>query len=398
MQRDQINFIFLNIGHFLDHFFMLIFASVAALHLTIEWHKNYSELIPYATPGFIAFGLLALVAGWLADRWNRRWMMLIFFIGIGMSSILSSLANSPLQMAIGLLFIGVFAAIYHPVGLAMVTDGQKKRGIRLAINGVFGNMGVACAALLTGVLIDYYGWRSAFFIPGTLSICIGLLYLFFIWHEPKIKNNLHLNEKKIIHRKEPIPRAMLIQIFSIIFFTTAIGGFIFQSTTFSLPKVFEEVLSGSASIIGWYAFLVFSFAALAQLIVGYLLDNRPIGTVFSVVAFMQMVLFIMMTQASGINALITALGFMLFVFGQIPINDVLISRITKSEYRSRAYAARYIVTFTVMALSIPLIAWIHGQWGFKILFTCLAASAFMIFVATLFIPKNSKDLLESFHG
>ncbi len=113
---------------------------------------------------------------------------------------------------------------------------------------------------------------------------------------------------------------------------------------------------------------------------------------------MQMVLFIMMTQASGINALITALGFMLFVFGQIPINDVLISRITKSEYRSRAYAARYIITFTVMALSIPLIAWIHGQWGFKILFTCLAASAFMIFVATLFIPKNSKDLLESFHG
>ena len=89
MQRGQLNFLFLNVGHFLDHFFMLIFATVAALRLSNEWGLSYAELIPYATPGFIAFGLCAIPAGWLADKWSREGMMLIFFVGIGLSSLLA---------------------------------------------------------------------------------------------------------------------------------------------------------------------------------------------------------------------------------------------------------------------------------------------------------------------
>ena len=120
---------------------MLIFATVAAL-------------IPYVTPGFIAFGVGAIAAGWIADKWSREGMMVIFFIGIGASSIVTALADSPLEMALGLLAIGVFAAIYHPVGVAMVVQGRRNTGVPLAINGVSGNLGVAAAALLTGFLID----------------------------------------------------------------------------------------------------------------------------------------------------------------------------------------------------------------------------------------------------
>lgn len=395
MQRNQINFIFLNVGHFLDHFFMLIFASVAALHLTDEWSMSYDELIPYATPGFIAFGAFALIAGWLADRWSRRWMMVIFFIGIGISSLLSSLADNTYELAIGLLFIGIFAAIYHPVGLAMVVDGRQNTGIPLAINGVFGNMGIACAALATGVFIDIYGWRSAFYLPGIFSIGVGFCYLFFILYDPEREKSRCQSKKNIIHRENSASKKTLVHIFSIIFFTTAIGGFIFQSTTFSLPKVFDETLTDSASIIGWYLFLVFSGAALAQLVVGYLLDRHSIRIVFLVVSFMQVVLFIVMTQASGINALMTAFGFMLFVFGQIPINDVLIGRITKSKWHSRAYAIRYLVTFSVMALAVPFIAWIHGKWGFNMLFIILSISAFMIFFSVLLLPVTNKLLPQT---
>ena len=35
--------------------------------LSGEWGMSYAELIPYATPGFIAFGVGAIVAGWIAD-------------------------------------------------------------------------------------------------------------------------------------------------------------------------------------------------------------------------------------------------------------------------------------------------------------------------------------------
>jgi MFS family permease len=173
MQRKQLNFLYLNVGHFLDHLFMLIFASVAALRLNSEWGMSYAELVPYATPGFIAFGLCAILAGWIADKWSREGMIVIFFIGIGLSSILAGMSSGPLQIAASLTLVGVFAAIYHPVGLAIVVHDRQRTGIPLAINGIFGNMGVASAALLTGFMIDNAGWRSAFYVPGIISILLG---------------------------------------------------------------------------------------------------------------------------------------------------------------------------------------------------------------------------------
>ena len=100
-------------------------------------------------------------------------MMVVFFVGIGLASVATGLAQTPLQVGIGLFVIGVFAAIYHPVGLAMVTQKWKNTGMRLAVNGVWGNLGVASAALITGYLIDNGGWRMAFIIPGAVSIAVG---------------------------------------------------------------------------------------------------------------------------------------------------------------------------------------------------------------------------------
>ena len=146
-------------------------------------------------------------------------------------------------------------------------------------------------------------------------------------------------------------------------------------------------------MVGWYAFLVFSVAAFAQLVVGYLVDNHSVRTVFASVALLQSVFFFVMTQLEGVAALLVAFAFMLVVFGQIPINDVLVGRIARSEWRSRAYALRYVVTFSVSACAIPLIAWIHGTHGFDMLFSILAIAGLAIFVATLFLPGKEKTAL-----
>jgi MFS family permease len=396
MQRSQVGFLFLNVGHFLDHLFVLIFAAVAALRLTQEWGMSYAALVPYATPSFVAFGLCAIPAGWLADRWSREGMMAVFFIGIGLSAILAGLADTPLQLAAALTLVGVFAAIYHPVGLAMVVEGRRRTGIALAVNGVFGNMGVATAALLTGFLIDASGWRSAFFVPGAASVAIGGLYLVFLRGG---RGATQAADAAAPARgsaaSAPLPRDVLLRVFAIILFTTALGGLIFQSTTFSLPKIFDERLAdlaGSATMVGWYAFVVFSVAALAQLAVGWLVDAVSLRAVFAVVAAAQAAFFLAMTHLTGVASLLVATGFMLAVFGQIPINDVLVGRIARSEWRSRAYALRYIVTFTVMATAVPLIGWLHGTWGFGVLFRLLAAAAFAIFLAVLLLPRAAAAL------
>ncbi len=394
MDRDRINFFFLNMGHFMDHFCMLVFATVAALRLTTEWNMTYSELIPYATPGFVMFGVCAIPAGWLADKWSREGMMTIFFVGIGLSTILTALAQTPLQIGIALFAVGVFAAIYHPVGIAMVVHGREKTGVPLAINGVFGNMGVAAAALVTGFLIDTAGWRIAFVVPGAAAIAIGVAYALYTYagrHIRAAEIASGAAAKKAAAGTVALDRATLIRVFSIIIFSTAVGGVIFHSTTFALPKIFDERLAdfaGSATAVGGYAFLVFAVAAFAQLVVGYLIDHHSVRRVFMIVAALQAVFFAIMVHLTGLPALLVAFGFMLVVFGQIPINDVLVGRITRSEWRSRVYAVRYIVTLSVAATAVPLIAVVYANWGFSTLFMVMAGAAAVIFTAVLCLPRT----------
>ena len=391
MKRRQLEFLFLNAGHFFDHLIILIFAAVAALALAREWGMGYAQLIPYATPGFVAFGLFAVPAGWLADKWSREGMMLVFFLGIGTAAVLTALADTPLQIGLGLFVIGMFGAIYHPVGLAMVVQGRTKTGMPLAVNGVFGNLGVGCAALITGFLIDQTGWRSAFVWPGVVCIVLGLAYALFLFAIRQSGNDADRasGAKANSGQTLQVTGTILIKIFAVIFFSTAVGGLIFQSTTFSLPKIFDErlgELAVTATSVGGFAFAVFALASIGQLIVGYLLDRISLKLVFLVVAGIQVVFFTLMVGATGSVALAVSAVFMLAVFGQIPINDVLIGRITRSEWRSRVFGLRYIVTFSVSASSIPLIAWIYGFWGFDALFWVLTAAALAILIVVVFLP------------
>ncbi|MDU8929410.1 MFS transporter [Alisedimentitalea sp. MJ-SS2] len=397
--KDRRHFLFLNIGHFLDHLFTLIFATVVALVLAREWGMEYARLIPYATPGLIAFGVFSLPAGWLADRWSREGMMAIFFIGIGLASVLTSAAQTPVQMALGLFVVGMFAAIYHPVGLAMIARGGDSMGMDIAVNGVWGNMGVGCAALLTGVLIDVAGWRAAFWVPGGFSVLVGVAYLFTFGDRIRMKNAASASLAPTVagsagSLSSAERHAMLIRVSAIIFFTTAVSSIIFQGTTFSLPKVFEERLqgiAGSATLVGWMAFMVFAVASMAQIVVGRQLDRHGPRSVFAVVATIQLVFFSLMPGLTDWAAVFVALAFMLGAFGQIPINDYMIGRMAKSELRAMIYGTRYIISFGVWATVVPLIAWVHHNWGFDVLFYILAWSAAAILLAVFLLPKRLPD-------
>jgi MFS family permease len=388
--NSRLHFAFLNAGHFIDHLLPLVFATVAALVLTREWGMSYAELIPYATPALVVFGLGALPAGWLADRWSRQKMMVIFFFGIGASAIATAYANTPLTLALGLFAIGLFGSIYHPVGLAMVIQGGQRTGLPLAVNGVFGNLGVACAVLFTSLLIEASGWRAAFIWPGLVTLLVGVAYWILI-RGPQA-DDPHQYEKKSGDTKplQAFTWETLVRVFVIVFASTALGGLIFQSTTFDLSKVIDERLSGltiSITAIGWYTFSIFALASVGQLIVGYLVDCWPLKLVFLAVATGQCLLALALVNSSGMSTIVVWAAFMLVVFGQIPINDVLIGRVTSSGWRSRALGARYIITFSVNATAIPMIAWTHTTWGFGAFFMILAAIAAAIMAFVSFLPK-----------
>ena len=352
ISRDTQYFLMLNVGHFLDHYFMLIFATVAALALSAGWGMTYAELLLYGAPGFTAFALCSLPMGIMADRWGRDPMMVVFFVGIGVSSALTSLAQTPFQLGAGLLLIGIFGAIYHPVGLAIVTARWKKTGMRLAVNGIWGNLGVGSAALVTGIMMDVAGWRAAFLLPGIISILFALPYAL-ISRDIQARTAPPVGgaAAEVPANYGPVWRVLLC-----VYMTAVLGSVVFQSTTVALPEIFEQRLTGladtiavalaafqaqSASVIGFLAFLAFAAASLAQLVTGFMLDKYGARPTLALVCTVQIAAFLAMPGLTDAAAFAVALGFMLGVFGQVPINDFLIGTTASRKSRSRAFGARY---------------------------------------------------------
>lgn len=365
---------------------MLIFPT-AVLAIGTAWQRSYAELLPLALGGFIAFGACSIPAGWLADRWSRVGMMRLFYFGIGGATIATGFADTPAQLALGLTAIGVFAAIYHPVGIAMLVSNQPSLGRALGVNGVFGNTGLAFAALLSGALADFAGWRTAFFVPGALALAVGVG---FVW----ASHGMELGATAARKTDARPPRALLARVFLIVAVATACGGVIFNATTVSMPKVFDERLRALADTnfgIGLLVCATYLIAAMAQLLVGWWLDRRPVRGVFVAVAALQVPLLVAAGSLTDYAMLAVAVAMMFFVFGQIPINDAMIARYTAEAWRARAYAVRYVVSFGASATAVPLIAWVYRTYGdFQPLFAILAVLAALTLASALAFPGERR--------
>ena len=385
--------LFLNVGHTLDHLFMLIYPTVV-LAMSAEMQRPYGELLPLSLGGFIAFGAFSIPSGWIADRWSRFAMMVLFFVGIGVASILTGLARTPFEIAAGLTLIGAFAAIYHPVGTAMLVANASpsQLGRTLGVNGVYGNMGLAFSALLAGAMADTFGWRWAFIVPGLLSIGIGALFA-------RLQHHSAVTSVQARPAPQRLPRVLFARVFVVLTISIICNGVIFNSTTISMPRVFYERLADltqSTLGIGALVCSVYAVAAMSQLVVGWLIDRRPVRGVFAVVMGMQVPLLFLAGTMQNYLMLAVALAMMFFVFGQVPINDAMIARYTAEEWRARAYAVRYVMSFGGSATAVPLVAWVYSAYGdFQPLYAFLAALAVLTFVFALAFPGERTTRLAT---
>jgi MFS family permease len=369
---------FLNWAHAIDHFVLLVFPTVV-IGMEAVYGRPYSELIVLGTACFAAFGIFSLPAGWLADRWSRRNMMVLFYIGCGLSMFAAAMTTSFVTLAVALFALGMFAAIYHPVGMAMLIDISGARGRTLAFNGVCGNLGVSLAAGVTAALTSWLGWRGAFLAPAALCVVTGFVYWMLV-ADDRPKGGKRSTVAEVV-----MSRNTAIMVFGLYVIISLSGGLVFNTMTVALPKIVDERVGQGASLmaVGGLATAVFLCGAVAQLVMGRLVERFSAPLLFAAVVVVQFIAVVWAGYASG-PALVAALALsMAMIYGQVTAGDIVVARYTADAWRGRIYAVRYFLTFTTSAVAVYAIGALHARGGFDLVLAAIALFAGALVLSTL---------------
>ena len=374
----------LNIGHGIDHMFLLIFATAVA-SIAADFDSNWVDLMPYSAGAFLMFGLGALPAGRLGDLWGRRNMMLIFFFGMGASALLVALTQNSWQLAAALLVMGAFASIYHPVGIPMLVQNVHNPGEVIGMNGLAGNLGIAVAAILTGFLIKWAGWRAAFVVPGLLAFACGVIFAL------QCPRETVAPAKRSGKAQVALSSRTLARVFFVMTAAAATSSILFNFTTSGNAQLLAESFRGvieDPALLGALLALIYAVASLAQLVVGKLIDRvafKPLQLWLSVA---QIPFLIIAAYAEAWGMFAALLGVMILVFGSIPFTDAMIVRYVDDRLRSRVAGMRLTVAFGISSLAVWALGPLVKGIGFSALLWGMAGIAALKAAIVLLLPDE----------
>lgn len=375
----------LNIGHALDHMFLLIFATAVTTIAKDFGLERWEDLMPYSVAAFFCFGLGALPSGRLGDVWGRRPMMIVFFLSMGIASIAVGLTNTPFQLAIAMAVLGLAASIYHPVGIPMLVQGESRPGWAIGVNGLAGNLGLAAAAALTGLLVKYFGWRMAFIIPGIVSIILGLVFAVYATRDgtaPAKRKSFAGGH----HDGISVAKIMLIMTVA-----ATSGSMLFNFSTSSnyelLSSRFSEISQDPAQI-GFFLAVVYALASLTQLLVGNLIDKISLKPLYIGIIFIQLLALGAAAGTDGWLFYLAQIVFMAAIFGSIPFIDAMVVRFVDDAMRSRVSGMRLAISLGVGSLAVWLIGPIVKQSGFTTLLWVMAATSCITLAIVSTLPTT----------
>ncbi len=383
---------FINTAHSFCHYCLLILPT-AVLAMALPggpFGAEYGPILALATGMFVLYGVLSLPQGWLAARIGRRALMAVYFFGTGLSLIACGLTSSPWTLAAALAATGAFAAIYHPIGTAMLVEAAGDRpGRAIGVNGVFGNFGVALAPVVTAFLVGRFGWHSAFFVPGALCTLVGVAWLF----EPP-----HDYGARGAARPFPvIPRHIVRRAVIVLLLIAVVSGLVFNAFTLLLPKLMQERLATDPRLlpaIGIAAFVVTLCGALTQFTVGRLIDRMTLRRVFLPMAIILVPSMAALSFLHGWAVLPGAGIVAAVIFGQVTVNETMTARYISPPMRARMYSVRFFVGFLGSAVAAPLVGLLHERTGSLAAVTGTLSVVALITLACAWLFPNRKEELE----
>jgi MFS family permease len=378
---------FASLAHALFHIIAALFMTLV-LVLEPLWQRPYDELIALWTGGALLLGLGAPIAGWLGDRIGETVVMLVFFFGIGAASIVCGLSDGPAGMTVGLTLIGLFGAIYHPVGTAWVVKHAAHRGRAIAVVGISGSIGVALASTIAGGIADLGGWRMAFILPGTLALGGGVALALL-----RLRGRANDRDSDAAPAAEP-DRRDIKRAFLVLVVTMTLTSLMYTAFGTMLPKwMAREIpaLGSSLTAVGLVVTLIYLVGASAQWLGGHYADRGLAKLIYAGSFALKLAALLAATTIAGWPVVLAAIV-VVWVFDiAAPVENVLIARYVPTRRRGLAYGVRHGIAIVAGPLGVQLVALLFdARRGFDHLLYALAAIAALMVFAALLLPGERR--------
>ena len=380
-------------GHLMMHMFAA-FYFVIVLAIEDDWNFSYDELINLWLLGSLLVGLGSIPAGWLSDRWSRSGMLVIMFIGLGVSSILCGLSNNKFSLMINLSALGLFCSIYHPAGISWVVNTSKETGKALGFNNIFGGVGIGLGAFSSGLIIDMYNWNYAFIFPGVISIIIGI-GLFLHIYQGKISFKNIISDK---FNDNP-EQNQLLKIAIIMLVSITCMSFVYQILQSSLPKVIDirlaERLDFGASQIGLIVSFIYIVSGLMNYIGGILADKYPEKNIYLIGILGQGILLFFIFSLSNYFLIIISLFIVAFNSSILPAENLLLAYFSPQKHQSLVYGIKFIVSFAIAPIALFLISTSYETTKeFSYLYLSSGILMLILFFIVFTLPSTQKKSIS----
>ncbi len=354
-----------SLGHLLSHLSAGLYPGVIE-PLRADLGLGFGAAADLALPSYVAFGLGALPAGWLVAHVKARWLLVGANAAIGISALALASTETQAGLLLGLLGVGLGASIYHPVGYTLLSDSVRARGRAHGLQGVFGNIGVAAAPLVGGSLAYVGSWRLAYAALGVLALAGAAVSAFLPFDERKVAPSSAHQQDLSAGRRERVG------LFAVLACSIALAGLAYRGAELLLPKHMGDVLFGGAAaadpklanLLGTAltagALLV---AAAGQIVGGALADKIPLAVGYLVFHFLSLPMVLGVALLYGPAMPLSAAGAAFFMLGMQPFENGLVARYIPGRWRGLGYGIKFVLTFGIGALAVPLVGWATDDLG-----------------------------------
>lgn len=372
-------------SHLSVHAFMLTFPSLF-LVIQQEFAVGLDTLGFMATAAAFMFGLGAIPAGWLEGRLGGRRLLLLYQTGTLVAGLMVSLAGSVTTLLGGLILLGLFASIYHPAGLTLISRRVPGLSRGMAIHGIFGSAGSALGPILATTIATLLSWRSAYAALALFNGLLALITLSLI--PPARKQSPPTTEaNQVVRTNKP---ALLYYYSTAVLMGFAYAGFsTFLPAHFALHTNHLLVTLSPTLKAGLFTSLVFGAGILGQYLGGILGDRYHRPTLLVWVVALNLPLFFLMGFTSNLS--LVALGLLLGIvhFNFQPVGNSLVSEFTHSRVRGLGYGIGFFLSFGVGSLAAALSGIIAERVGTALVFPTLGIILLPAVLTSMLVKRRA---------